>query len=181
MTDETKHRDLHSALAAAQAAGVARLAEFPAYAFLADGFVYSSLTGKIMKPIRAGKYVGLDLRHRDGGKKRKYVHRLIAEAFHGPCPAGMECRHIDGDKTNNAALNLAWGTPAQNNRDKEVHGTAAFGEKNSMAVLRSSEVFAMRAMRTETGKSYRLIASFFGVSTMTAFRAVTGKTWRGND
>lgn len=39
------------------------------------------------------------------------VHILVAEAFLGPRPGGMEeCRHLDGDKLNNRADNLRWGT-----------------------------------------------------------------------
>ena len=47
-----------------------------------------------------------------------YVHRLVLEAFVGPCPEGMECRHLEGDTANNALSNLAWGTPQENAADK---------------------------------------------------------------
>lgn len=30
--------------------------------------------------------------------RRVQVHRLVLEAFVGPCPPGMECRHLDGDR-----------------------------------------------------------------------------------
>lgn len=51
------------------------------------------------------------------------VHRLVAAAFHGPCPEGLEVRHLDGVRTNNVPTNLAYGTHAENIRDTVRHGT----------------------------------------------------------
>ena len=42
------------------------------------------------------------------------VHQLIAEAFHGPRPEGMEVCHNDGDPANNTPDNLRWDTHANN-------------------------------------------------------------------
>lgn len=59
-----------------------------------------------------------------GGSRRKYqVHRLVLAAFIGPCPEGMETRHLDGDRANNHLENLAWGTPEENTADRVRHGT----------------------------------------------------------
>jgi hypothetical protein len=55
--------------------------------------------------------------------KHCYVHRAVLDAFVGPCPDGMECRHLDGNAANNKLDNLAWGTPAENRRDIALHGT----------------------------------------------------------
>lgn len=51
------------------------------------------------------------------------VHRLVLEAFIGPCPDGMVGCHTDGDPLNNRLDNLRWDTPSNNNRDKRAHGT----------------------------------------------------------
>src|SRR5262245_48467708 len=62
---------------------------------------------------------------RVGIKSRsRLVHRLVMEHFVGPCPPGMECRHLDGNPANNRLENLAWGTPAENHADAMRHGTA---------------------------------------------------------
>ena len=51
------------------------------------------------------------------GKKR-YLHRVVWEAFNGPIPAGLQVRHLDGDKRNNHLDNLAVGTQSDNEFDK---------------------------------------------------------------
>ena len=48
-------------------------------------------------------------------KKTVLVHRLVAEAFHGPCPDGYECDHINKNQTDNRPENLRW-IPVTNNR-----------------------------------------------------------------
>lgn len=56
-------------------------------------------------------------------KASRQVHRLVLEAFVGPCPDdGMECLHADGDPANNHVTNLRWGTRSENNLDKVRHG-----------------------------------------------------------
>lgn len=58
-----------------------------------------------------------------GGEYRiKRVHRLVLEAFVGPCPPGMEARHLNGNPGDNRLANLEWATPAENNRDILRHG-----------------------------------------------------------
>lgn len=73
------------------------------------------------KPDYSG-YVHANLWN-DGRSVRRKVSRLVLELFVGPCPEGMECRHLDGDKTNNQLSNLRWGTRSENVRDKTRHGT----------------------------------------------------------
>jgi hypothetical protein len=59
----------------------------------------------------------------DGRPKDRTVHSLVAEAFYGPRPEGMEVRHLDGTRLNNAADNLRWGTASENRYDSVRHGT----------------------------------------------------------
>ena len=54
----------------------------------------------------------------------RLVHRLVLEAFVGPCPTGMEsCHFPDRNPANNKLDNLRWATHAENENDKIVHGT----------------------------------------------------------
>lgn len=61
--------------------------------------------------------------------RSRYVHRLVLEAFVGPCPPGMECRHLNGDSGDNHLRNLQWGTPSENQFDKVRHGTHHYAKR----------------------------------------------------
>lgn len=73
-----------------------------------------NLKGKNLKtkPI-AGGYRILNI-SQGGVDCHRLVHRLVLEAFVGPCPAGMECCHGDSDRSNNALSNLRWDTHQAN-------------------------------------------------------------------
>src|SRR5262245_24803099 len=76
------------------------------------------------------------------GKLRftRYVHRLVLEAFVGPCPPGMECRHFpERDKTNNRLENLSWSTHGDNLGDMIAHGTRRRGSQMPAAKLTEEE------------------------------------------
>lgn len=66
-----------------------------------------------------------------GKIKVALVHRLVLEAFVGPCPEGTEGCHNDGDRLNCNSYNLRWDTRLANIRDQEIHGTRARGEQKS--------------------------------------------------
>jgi predicted XRE-type DNA-binding protein len=86
-----------------------------------------------------------------GRMKTWMVHTLILLAFVGPCPEGQQCRHFpDSDPTNNHLSNLQWGTQAENEADKIVHGTSNQGERNGHAKLSSEDVIQIRRLY-ETG------------------------------
>jgi hypothetical protein len=75
------------------------------------------------------------------GTKLKAVHRLVLQTFVGPCPEGMEARHLDGSKYNNHLSNLAWGTRQQNSGlDKIAHGTSNRGVRNGSSIFKPGEV-----------------------------------------
>lgn len=58
------------------------------------------------------------------------VHRLVLEAFVGPCPDGHECAHQDGDPANNNLSNLRWATKVENQADRRRHGTMPIGKNH---------------------------------------------------
>jgi thymidylate synthase ThyX len=60
--------------------------------------------------------------NRPGCQEVRLVHQLVLEAFVGPCPAGMEGCHNDGNGLNNNVANLRWGTPRSNADDRIKHG-----------------------------------------------------------
>jgi|688.fasta_scaffold962742_2 hypothetical protein len=50
------------------------------------------------------------------------VHRLVLEAFIGPCPSGMVACHWNDDSTDNRLENLRWDTPLANAQDLRRNG-----------------------------------------------------------
>lgn len=72
---------------------------------------------KILSCSMQNGYLAVGLKGR-----RHYVHRLVAEAFLGPCPEGCEVNHRDGVKTNNVPENLEWITRSQNSHHAIAHG-----------------------------------------------------------
>ena len=88
-----------------------------------------------------------------------YVHRLVLEAFVGPCPEGEECRHKDDVSSHNELTNLLWGTPKMNAADRCANGKYAVGEDHPIAVLTVASVLMIRA----SIKSTRRLAKELGV------------------
>src|SRR6187402_1272235 len=64
------------------------------------------------------------------GKETHLIHQLVLFAFRGPCPKGLEGRHLDGTPSNNCLSNLEYGTHTENMADKHRHGRALTGEVN---------------------------------------------------
>lgn len=56
------------------------------------------------------------------GRRSLFVHQLVAAAFLGPRPVGLETRHLDGNPANNTPSNLRYGTRAENAQDMVLHG-----------------------------------------------------------
>lgn len=84
-----------------------------------DGTIVKSGTGRLEpKLYESGKYFTVCT-----GKVTSFVHTLVAAAFLGPRPEGMQVRHADGDRTNNTLGNLCYGTPKDNMQDAISHGT----------------------------------------------------------
>ena len=53
---------------------------------------------------------------------KRYVHRIVLEAFIGEAPAGMQACHWNDDKEDNRLENLRWGTPNENMFDRVRNG-----------------------------------------------------------
>lgn len=85
--------------------------------------------GRILKPIPnhcgCGKpghhhvYVNL---FESGEVCRMLIHRIILLTFTGPCPPGMEVRHLNGIPDDNRLVNLVYGTHRENMLDINRYG-----------------------------------------------------------
>lgn len=89
-----------------------------------NGRRYKSTGKLISQKISASGYKIVCLSVR-GNKSYKRVHRLVLEAFVGPCPDGMEACHWDDDPANNGLVNLRWDYRSGNRRDGVRNGKHA--------------------------------------------------------
>lgn len=154
---------------------------FSGYAVGNDGSVWTryTISGKYPDGWRrlatyrrpyGSRYVVACLRLNDGKGKVtcRYVHRLVAEAFIGSCPAdGLLVCHNDGNTSNNHAGNLRWDTYAGNAADRILHGTN--GVK-----LTADAVLLIR----ESGLSPSELAKRFGVHSSTVHKIRRGQCWK---
>lgn len=121
-------------------------------------------------------YSSVELRLNGRGQRYK-VHSLILLTFIGPKPQGKEARHLDGNRLNPELKNLVWGTPAQNQMDRRMHGTDNGGHRNGHAKLTWNEVHKIRRLFAQ-GYSRQKLFRLFYVSPSTMDRIVLGKTWK---
>jgi hypothetical protein len=113
---------------------------------------------------------------RDKISKTHYVHTLVATAFlgHRPSP-DHQVAHLDGTRTNNAAINLKWVSQSENEAQKLGHGTAKTGENAYNAKLNAATVLSLR---NDPPPCILAAARRIGVAPSTLRNALSGKTWR---
>lgn len=157
--------------------------EFPGYEISTDGRVYSTLNWRgygrrEIQPVPgAGGYAKVRLRHPDGRRVNRSVHRLVALTFMSPRPSGEQLRHLNGNKLDNRLDNFSWGTPLENAQDRDEHGTTARGRRNGFAKLTESDIPIIRR-KLAGGSSQRNVAKQFGVTQSAIFHINKGRTWR---
>jgi hypothetical protein len=115
--------------------------------------------------------------HREGKPHHFLVHRLVLAAFVGPCPAGLQCLHRDGNPRNNRVDNLRWGTQRENSADAVRHGVMRRGSGHGVAKLDEERVAELKRMRRE-GKTIKSLAVVFRVSVGTVCNIVNGRAWK---
>lgn len=104
-----------------------------------------------------------------------YAHTIVLESFVGPCPPGMQCRHLDGNGSNNHIKNIRWGTPLENIADRGRHGNHPRGERNGSAKLDRAIVAEIRSS-PETGIA---IAARLSIHRDTVYRIRRRERWIG--
>ncbi len=124
-----------------------------------------SLKRGIIRKICPQKSGHLNVKLSKNGIKKFYgVHRLVLQAFVGPCPENYECRHFpDRNPANNRLDNLSWGTAKQNHLDCKVHGTDVAGERNGRCKLNDKQIEDIRQLKKQ-GRSSVWIANYYNLS-----------------
>lgn len=145
-----------------------------------EGEIRRNRDGYILRPHPVvGGYLRVTM-SLNGRARNILVHRIVMEAFVGPCPEGHEVDHEDGDPANNALSNLSYMTPSQNVRAAfdRGHRSPAHGEAHASARLNDSLVMTLRSMAA-AGASCAWLARSLGFSDPSIVqRAVNNTTWR---
>jgi hypothetical protein len=129
---------------------------------------------KILKPLphtSGYRCVSLD------GRRSRTIHSVVAEAFIGPRPTGMDVNHIDGDKTNNAASNLEYVTRKGNMAHARETGLwDNRGELNGRATATNAQVAEAHRL-VAGGMTHKQAADAVGIPVHVVSAAVTGRHW----
>lgn len=101
--------------------------------------------GRILRTYTVSGYAAIKLQHNGiGSRKSFYVHRLVAAAFLGPRPKGMEVNHKDGVKTRNIYSNLEYVTSSENKQHAIRHGLFGMGDGKRGRKLTDPDVKEIR-------------------------------------
>ena len=115
---------------------------------------------------------------RNGRRWCGAVHRIVAAAFIGPCPPGLQVNHKNGIKSDNRAENLEYVTPSQNTGhayDALGHERTC-GQRIASSKLTDEEVAIIRRLYG-SGCVQRRLAAMFHVSPANICLIVHGKLW----
>jgi hypothetical protein len=139
--------------------------------------------GKLIK-LQGNRYQSIVV-SKKSNLKNLDVHRLVLEAFVGPCPDGMECCHSDGNGQNNNVNNLRWDTREGNIADKKKHGTTGLGkpklsirgELHYCSKLTENDVRIIREMHSRGLHVLDIWKHFTKVTLAAINHVVKGHSW----
>jgi hypothetical protein len=151
------------------------------YRVTEDGAVVAP-SGRVLKPWvpKRGSRIGYGKFSLDRNTKIE-VHQFAAFQWYGDVVLrqGVEVRHLDGDPTNNARNNIDFGTPTDNEMDKDpqVRRRVALQAARKRRKLGEVEVAELRADR-EKGATYSELQAKYGISKCAVSYIVNRKTYR---
>lgn len=127
--------------------------------------------GKVLKPQRLKN--GYTEVYLCDGKSRKHrtVHSLVAQSFLGEKPTGHDVMHINGDRSDNRAENLKYGSRSEN-----LRSTYDYGGRQANGKLSLEDVDIIRH-RLSRGESPILIAQDFEVDSAAIYHIRNGTTF----
>lgn len=108
----------------------------------------------------------------NGSFRKESVHRLVAIAFIGPIPKGMQVNHKNGVKHDNRVENLEIVSAGENNR----HAFKVLGRRTGQEKLGEAEIREIRRLYAE-GETQTEISKKFPVTVQTIHSIVHRKSW----
>jgi hypothetical protein len=130
--------------------------------------------GRVLTPIvKGGRYLCVTLAQ--GSRREQHlVHDVVASAFIGPKPKGMETRHLNDNKYENTAANLAYGTRQENEADRQRNDKVPRGERSGVAKLTTAQVLEIRYSE----KGPKALGIKFGVTAAHIHAVRTRRVWK---
>lgn len=136
--------------------------------------------GTIISLHRAEKRIIKDFNNGNGYRKihlvndrgitvKKFIHRVVLEAFLGKCPKGFEVNHINRNRMDNRLKNLEYKRISENRSHK--------GESHGQSKLRVEDVEAIRDLYQEGYTTYKELAQYYDVDVTTIGKVVRNETW----
>jgi hypothetical protein len=130
------------------------------YKVTEGGKIWSCNKQRFMSPITKKDGVQKVSLSKNGQKKQKSVHRLVAETFIDNPENKPQVDHIDGNKQNNNAENLRWCTNEENQAyrweqgntgAKDIGKPILWGDKEYPSIRAlAREIAAIRGSKEET-------------------------------
>jgi len=133
---------------------------------------------RVLSPgVQSNNYLGIWL-YANSKSISRLVHHLVAEAFIGPRPDGMDVDHVNGDRTNNSVANLRYLTIAKNRSANHRHKDAKRPAKKGKSTRLTPEIVAVLRAAKQRGENMRKYADDLGVSASTVYHATQGRSWQ---
>lgn len=143
-----------------------------------NGFL-KTIKGKILSPNKCGSlkyggylFIGLS---KESVVKRKYIHRLVAEAFI-PNPNNLpQVNHKDEVKTNNIVTNLEWCSALTNLTYNNRHKTVGTKLKGRIPLTRKEVVMYKDGVEIKRFAHPQEAADYLGVTESSVRCCIYGK------
>jgi hypothetical protein len=134
------------------------------YSVTEDGKVFSHKCNRFLKLGHSGNGYAKVMLHIDGKPLCRKVHNLVAQAYIGERPKGMQVNHKDGNKLNNNFSNLEYVTPSENLRHAVRMGlrksSIRLDKKNRFNEIKAAtKIFSVGAVASRFGMSMAEVKS----------------------
>lgn len=160
----------------------AQIPGFDGYTIRKDGVVVGRQNRPLNPFIDRDGYCVVSLLN--GGKaSKRFVHRLVAQAFIPNPENKSTVNHINGNKTDNRVENLEWATQSENNahayRTELATPHRINGDKNGRSKLTREQVEEIRTqLATDNSSDIRDLAKAYGVSERIIKNIKDNKTYK---
>lgn len=134
--------------------------------------------GRFLKGTTAWNgYIHIGLSN-NGKVKHIGLHQVVAAAFIGSCPEGMEVNHIDTNKANNQASNLEYLTHSDNQKHAYKMGRTRTpkGETHPTTYFKNEDIQTIKQLRADGLSEYK-IAALYNAPRTTIQSILNGKSW----